>query len=321
MSSPLVSIGIVTWNSAALLPACLDSITRQRDARWELIVVDNASADNSADLVARSVPSAKLIRNKENTGFCAAHNQAIRASTGAYYLPLNPDVVLEPDYLAVLVSALEERPGYGMAAGKLLRPAETGRPPRFDSTGLFIDRRRRQYLRGHGEEDTGQFDRAEEVFGADGAAPLYRRAMLEDVQIDGQYFDESFFIHKEDVDLAWRARLLGWRCWYAPKAVAVHPRCFHSSKRKAVPPVVRLHAVKNRYLLLLKNESRQGWRRDGLHILWYDLKILGYLCLFEHSSLAALNLVRRAWPRTQAWRREIRKRTRVKPGELLAWFT
>ncbi|MBN2085843.1 MAG: glycosyltransferase family 2 protein [Anaerolineales bacterium] len=321
MSSPLVSIGIVTWNSAALLPACLDSIARQRDAQWELIVVDNASADNSADLAAQLSPAATVIRNTENTGFCAAHNQAIRASKGAYYLPLNPDVNLAPDYLSGLVSALEERPAYGSAAGKLLQPAETGQLPRFDSTGLFMDRQRHQYLRGHGDVDDGRFDRAEEVFGVDGAAPLYRRAMLEDVRIAGQYFDESFFIHKEDVDLAWRARLLGWRCWYAPEAAAVHARTFRPSKRDAVPPKLRLHAVKNRYLLIFKNESPQGWRRDFLRILWYDLKIIGYLCLFEHSSLAALNLVRKALPRIRFWRREIRKRTRVKPGELLAWFT
>ncbi len=321
MSTPLISIGIVTWNSAALLPACLDSIARQQDTRWELIVVDNASADGSADLAAQLSPAATLIRNTENTGFSIAHNQAIRASKGSYYLPINPDVVLAPDYIDALVSALEERPTYGSAAGKLLQPPVSGQLPRFDSCGLFIDRQRHQYLRGHGEVDDGRFDRAEEVFGVDGAAPLYRRAMLEDVKIDGQYFDESFFMHKEDVDLAWRARLLGWRCWYAPEAAAVHVRTFRPSKRDTVPSTLRLHAVKNRYLLLLKNESLQGWLRDGLHILWYDLKIIGYLCLFERSSLAALTMVRKALPRIRFWRREIRKRTRVKPGELLAWFT
>ncbi len=320
MSSPLVSIGIVTWNSAALLPACLDSIVRQRDARWELIVVDNASSDNSVELAVRAAPAATVIRNTGNTGFCAAHNQAIRASKGTYYLPINPDVIMEPGYIPALVSALEKRPEYGSAAGKLLQPVETGRPATFDSTGLFIDRQRRQYLRGHGEVDSGQFDRAEEVFGVDGAAPLYRRAMLEDIKIDGQYFDESFFIHKEDVDLAWRARLLGWRCWYTPEAIAFHTRTFRPSKRDPVPPVLRLHSVKNRYLFMLKNESRQGWQRDCLHILWYDLKILGYILLFEHPSMAAITMVRRAWPRIRSWRREIRKRTRVNPGELLVWF-
>ena len=215
------------------MPACLDSIARQRDARWELIVVDNASADSSAELAAQFSPKATVIRNAENTGFCTAHNQAIRASKGSYYLPINPDVVLQPDYIATLVSALEERPEFGSAAGKLLQPAETGRPPTFDSTGLFIDRQRRQYLRGHGEADDGRFDRAEEVFGVDGAAPLYRRAMLEDIEFAGQYFDESFFIQKEDVDLAWRARLLGGAAGMSRK----RPRfmCGRFARPSAIP--------------------------------------------------------------------------------------
>jgi GT2 family glycosyltransferase len=320
MSDPFVSIGLVTWNSAAHLPECLDSIAHQRYANRELIAVDNASADRSLDLVNQYFPAATLIRNADNTGFCYAHNQAIRASKGTYYLPLNPDVTMQPDYVSALVSALEARPDYGSASGKLLQPVETSQTPRLDTTGLFIDRRRHQYLRGHGEADTGQFDRAEEVFGVDGAAPLYRRAMLEDIRIDGQYFDESFFIHKEDVDLAWRARLLGWRCWYTPEAVAFHPRGFHPSQRGQMSSAVRIHAVKNRYLLLLKNESRQGWRRDCLYILWYDLKILGYLCLFERSSLAAFSMVRRVWPRIQSWRHEIWNRVRVDSDEILGWF-
>jgi hypothetical protein len=172
-----------------------------------------------------------------------------------------------------------------------------------------------------GEVDHGQFDQPDEVFGVDGAAPLYRRKMLEDIQIKGQYFDESFFIHKEDVDLAWRARLLGWRCWYTPEAVAVHPRSFRpGQKRDAISPEVRIHSVKNRYLLLKKNESPQGWRRDGLPILWYDLKILFYICFFERSSLRAFGLLRQFWPQASEWRREIWKRVRVDSNEMLRWF-
>jgi GT2 family glycosyltransferase len=320
MPKPLISIGLVTWNSAVHLPACLDAIARQRYANRELIVVDNASGDSSIDLVVRDSSQTQVIRNAENTGFCHAHNQAIQASKGKYYLPLNPDATMEPDYLSALVSALEERSDYGSAAGKLLQPVEINQTPRLDTTGLFMDRRRRQYLRGHGEADTGQFDRAEEVFGVDGAAPLYRREMLEDIRIDGQYFDESFFIHKEDVDLAWRARLLGWRCWYTPEAVAVHRRCFRPSQRWDMPPVLRFHAVKNRYLLLIKNESRQGWQRDFLYIFWYDFRILVYLCLVEHSSLPALQVLRQSLPRAQYWRREIWKRVRADPDEMLLWF-
>jgi GT2 family glycosyltransferase len=320
MIEPLVSIGLVTWNSANHLPSCLKAIAEQEYTNFELVVVDNASSDRSLELVKQHKPKAVVIPNDVNTGFCHAHNQAIRASKGAYYLALNPDVVLQSGYLVAMVLALEERPGFGSAAGKLLLSTGDGQTTILDGTGLFMDRQRRQYLRGHAEADLSQYDQDGEVFGVDGAAPLYRREMLEDVKIDSQYFDESFFAHKEDVDLAWRARLLGWRCWYTPEAVAIHPRNFRSGQRKSVPLEIRVRAVTNRYLLLLKNESRSGWQRDALHILWYDIKILVYLCLYERTSLAALKELRRFWPRARSWRREIWKRVRVDSKEMQTWF-
>jgi GT2 family glycosyltransferase len=317
---PLVSIGLVSWNSAAHLPACLSALAGQTYPRREVIVVDNASTDDSLTRVAAHLPSARIITNTYNTGFCRAHNLAIRAAQGAYYLPLNPDACLHPDYLARLVAALEAAPDFGSAGGKLSRPPLEGEAAQIDSTGLFLDRRRRQYLRGHGETDTGQYAAADEVFGMDGAAPLYRRAMLDDIAMDGEYFDESFFAHKEDVDLAWRARLLGWKCAYVPNATAYHARGFRPGRRAPLSTEVRLHAVKNRYLLLLKNESAAGWKRDGAHIVWYDLQILAYLLVFERSSLAALPLLRRVWPRARLWRERLWPRVRVDPETMLKWF-
>jgi GT2 family glycosyltransferase len=320
MTDPLVSIGIVTWNNSDSLSDCLRSILGQDHKNWELIVVDNASSDASPALAAQLFPEARVIRNINNTGFCHAHNQAILASNGSYYLALNPDVIMQPGYISVLVSVLEAHPDYGSCAGKLLQSVPNGQAAVLDSTGLFIDRQRRQYLRGHAELDAGQYEEGE-IFGVDGAAPLYRRAMLDDTRIDGQYFDEAFFVHKEDVDLAWRARLLGWRCWYAPQAVAVHPRNFRPGQpRERSSPAVRLHAVKNRYLLIIKNESRCGWWQDGINILWYDLKILGFLCLFERSTLKALTMLPAIYPRARSWRREIWKRVKVEPGEIQKWF-
>ena len=315
-----VSIGLVTWNSASFLPNCLTSLLTQRGLKFNLTVVDNASTDDSLAQVIRFFPQANIIRNPTNRGFCGAHNQAIRASQGEFYLPLNPDVVLEPDYLSALVAAQRDIPRAGLSAGRLLLGCPADQPRRIDSTGLFIDRKRRQYLRAHGELDTGQYAAQEEVFGVDGSAPLYRRAMLEEISFEGEYFDESFFAHKEDVDLSWRARLMGWRCVYTPHAVAYHQRSFRPGNRTGIPLETRLDAVKNRYLLLRKNELSQGWRRDGFFILWYDLKIISYLCLFEHSSLAAFGQVRRLLPRATAWHKFIFSHLRCDPSELLSWF-
>jgi len=315
MSEILVSIGLVTWNSAEKLPATLAALENQNYRHFELIVVDNASIDNSIEQIRAYFPNARIIKNKENRGFCGGHNQAIYHSKGKYYLPLNPDVKMMPEYIVELVDALESHANCGSAAGKLLRE-----PGVIDTTGLFINRRRQQYLRGHGEFDHGQFETPEEVFGVDGAAPLYRREMLEDIQIDGWYFDELFFAHKEDVDLAWRARLLGWHCWYQPKAIAFHERNFKPNQRALISTTVRMNAVKNRYLLLLKNENFRGILRDGFHILWYDIKIFIYLCLFESSSLKALIDIWRFMPEILVVRRKIAKKTRVNSKELLDWF-
>lgn len=315
MSEILVSIGLVTWNSAEKLPATLAALKIQNYRHIELIVVDNASADNSIAQTCAYFPNARIIKNKENRGFCGGHNQAICHSKGKYYLPLNPDVEMMPEYIVELVDTLESHPDCGSAAGKLLR-----QPGVIDTTGLFINRRRQQYLRGHGESDHGQFETPGEVFGVDGAAPLYRREMLEDIQINGQYFDELFFAHKEDVDLAWRARLMGWGCWYQPRALAYHERNFKPNQRSSISPEIRMHAVKNRYLLLLKNETSVGFLEDGLQIFWYDLKIFIYLCLFERSSLQAFKFIWQHLPEILAYRRKITNNLRVDTGRFLSWF-
>jgi len=320
MDKPLVSVGIVTWNSAIHLPECLCALALQTQVAIELIIVDNASTDSSIGVITEYFPDAVIIRNAYNTGFCHAHNQAILASKGSYYLALNPDVEMEQGYLFYLVRGLEENPGFGSAAGKLLLKPRQSLPSRIDSTGLFIDRRRRQFLRGHMEVDKGQFDQPGDVFGVDGAAPLYRRKMLEDIKIYDQFFDEFFFAHKEDVDVAWRARLLGWGCWYCPSAVAYHERSFKPGQREVVSPAIRVHAVKNRYLLLIKNETPSSFLKDGIQIFWYDLKIFVYMCLFERSSLKAFQFIWQNRLRLLDWRREIYDRIRVKPDEVLSWF-
>jgi GT2 family glycosyltransferase len=316
---PLVSVGLVTWNSEDHIRTCLAKLGDMGYPNLELIVVDNGSIDRSLELVRHCWPAAQVIENGRNEGFCRAHNTAIRASAGEYYLALNPDVELPPGFIEHLVSALEGRPEFGSVVGKMWQRGPAT-PPLLDAAGLMLDRRRHQYLRGRGEPDHGQYDAAEEIFGADGAAPLYRRSMLEDVKIEGQYFDEKFFAYMEDVDLAWRARLLGWRCWYEPSAVAIHARTFQPGRRRERSRPMRRMAVKNRYLMLLKNEGREEWRRDWWRILGYDVAIWGYILLLEQSSLGALALLRRQWDNALAWRREIWRRVKSQPGERIKWF-
>jgi GT2 family glycosyltransferase len=313
-----VTVGIITWNSSRFLSSCLNALLMQEYQDYELVIVDNGSTDDSLNIVERYFPDSIKLLNAHNLGFCVAHNQAIRTASGDLYLPLNPDVILDRQYISVAVETMNADPSVGMVATKLYLSGSEGK--KLDSTGLFIDRRRRQYLRGFGEIDSGQFDQPEEVFGVDGAAPLYRRAMLEDIKVDGQYFDEAFFAHKEDVDLSWRARLFGWKCMYTPAAVAYHQRSFRPGKRLAISSEIKLHAVKNRYLMLIKNESLMGLKRDWAHILWYDLKILAYLTIYERSSLKAFSLLKQNWKRAKEWREQIQQKARISENEILSWF-
>lgn len=317
--NPLVTIGIVTWNSGKDLPIGLAGLAAQDYPEIETIAVDNASSDGSVRLLREALPHSRIIENEKNLGYGAAHNQAIRASRGEFYLPLNPDLGMRPGFVGHLVDALNLHPRCGSAAGKVLQATDQV-PPLLDSTGLFIDRRRHQYLRGYGEPDRGQYDHPEEVFGADGAAPLHRRSMLEDTAILGEYFDQQHFIYMEDVDLAWRARLFGWECWYEPRALAVHRRTFKPGDRRFIPKDIRRMAVKNRYLTILKNENRECWRRDCPRILVYDLMIWTYLLLCEQRSLGAIPMLHRQWSRALAWRKEILRRAKVAPSEQRKWF-
>jgi GT2 family glycosyltransferase len=281
--SKTVSAGIVIWNSAADLPACIEHLSAQSYPPSEIVIVDNASSDDSLSIARAGFPQATIIDNEHNAGYCVAHNLAISRSSGDYYLALNPDVQLSPKFIESLVGALEDHPECGSAVGKFWLPNEAG-IKMLDGAGLGMDCRRHQYLRGHGELDEGQFDRAGEIFGADGAAPLHRRVMLEEVRIFDEYYDEQFFAYMEDVDLAWRAKLLGWRCWYEPAATAVHDRSFKPGIRATMPEEIRRIAVRNRYLTILKNESREGYRRDWPRIHWYDLKIAAYMALEKSHS-------------------------------------
>ena len=318
----LVSLVIVTWNSSKTLRECLNSVRVQTHQDVELIVVDNGSSDDSVRIVRETFPNATIITNPVNIGFCRGQNIGISASHGEFVMPLNPDVRMTPSFIEQAVQAMNNRSSVGIVAGKLFLPevdSDTGLQL-IDGTGLFINKARRQYLRGHGEPDRGQYNAAGYIFGACGAAPLYRRTMLEDIQIDNEYFDSSFFAHKEDLDISWRAQLSGWQVWYEPTAVAYHDRSFRPSGRRMMSQEIKMHAVKNRYLVIVKNDLIDNALRHVVSIMLYDLKIIGYICLFERSSLEGLSHFINLLPDALRKRRIIMQRRRVPSKYIRAFF-
>lgn len=318
MSAPLVSVGIVTWNPDALLERCIASVRGQTHPSIELHVWDNASAPEGRAIVARVTRDGERTWSPGNLGFAGAHNRLITASRGEYYLCLNPDAVLTPGYVATLVSALENAPAAGSATGRLLRLDD---PDVLDSTGIVMTRDQRHLDRGADEPAAGRFESGpEDVFGPSGAAALYRRAMLEDIAIAGEYFDEAFFAYREDADLAWRARIQGWSSLYVPAARAFHRRRVTPERRRDLPPEVNRYSVRNRFLLRIKNQSG----REAMRFIWPTLKrdamVVGYVLLREHSSVQGLLDVLRLLPSMWRKRRAIAARRRVPPAEIARWF-
>jgi GT2 family glycosyltransferase len=315
--TPLVSVGIVTWNSADVIEAAVASVRAQTHSAVELFVGDNASSDATRERVERATAPAERVWFDRNLGFSSAQNRLVARSRGAYYLALNPDVVLEPGFVGALTGALEGDPRAGAASGKLLR---ADAPGVLDSTGIVMTPSQRHLDRGAGEADRGQYDEGGEVFGVTGAAGFYRRAMLEDVAVHGEVFDEDFFAYREDADLAWRARLLGWTCLYVPSARATHLRRVTPERRGALPAEINRWSVRNRFLLRIKNQPAGHAWRFLLPALARDLQVVGYVALREWSSLRGLAEVVQLLPRMWRKRRVIMRRRLVSSAELAAWF-
>jgi GT2 family glycosyltransferase len=309
-----VAVNIVTFNSAGDIAACLESLTAQTFRDFHVHILDNASADDTIEKLTGF--DAVIVQSKINTGFAKAHNDLIKAYPAEYALVLNPDAVLKPDFLEKIVAALEARPDAASATGKLLRlDGKT-----LDSTGILMLRGQRHLDRGAGDPDLGQFDKAEDVFGPSGAAALYRVKALQDVSIDGQFFDEDFFAYREDADLAWRCRLMGWNSIYVPTAVALHRRRVTPERRSQLPSIVNYHSVKNRFLLRLNNMTGSLYARDFLKIALRDISVVGYVFLREWKSIGALSYVIRNFPRLWRKRRAIQSRKRISGPELDRWF-
>jgi len=287
-----VSVVIVSWNSARWLPDCLNSLAGLERRPAEIVVVDAGSDDGSAGWVRQAHPEVELIACSENVGFCRGNNLGIARSTQPFVLALNPDTRLEPEFLERLLPAFRD-PRVGMAGGKLLRFDETT----IDSAGQRLARSRQPIDRGYGVRDRGQFDRYGEVFGICGAAALYRRSMLDSIADPGAaYFDETFFAFVEDLDLAWRARRLGWRALYCHKAVGYHARGATADRptvdRRASmlsrSATLRFHIVKNRYLAILRSDRPRDYVRDLPFVLARDAATLMLLLATSPSVIARL---------------------------------
>jgi GT2 family glycosyltransferase len=318
-----VSVTIVTYNSGRFIKRCLESVLEQDYPFKEIIVIDNNSSDGTIDILEPFDDRCRIVYNEENIGFAAAQNQAITLSGAEWVLTLNPDVLLLQGFLEALVNAGNLDPRVGTVCGKLLTMTagfDFPEEPLVDSTGIYFTPNLRHLDRGSLQVDNGHFRNYEYVFGATAAAALYRREMIEDISIDGEFFDNDFFAYREDADVAWRAQLLGWKCLYAPYAKGYHVRKALPGNRRALPPEINMHSVKNRFLLRMKNMTPDLYRRNFFSITVRDLVVISCCVLWEHTSLKAFPFLFRNWSNVMAKRRAIMQRQRVDDAYMASWF-
>jgi N-acetylglucosaminyl-diphospho-decaprenol L-rhamnosyltransferase len=342
---PTITVVIVTWNGVHLLDACLAGLARQDldPALWEVLVVDNASTDGTAEHLAQRHPGVRVLRSPVNRGFAGGNHLALAAVTTDHAVLLNNDAVPEPGFLTALLRAATgpgaERvaavtgkvlllPRFRLlapgsvadpGAGDVLTPSGVCRPdPAGDldvvnSTGNEITRLGYGRDRGWLQVDRGDEPPAD-VFAFCGAAVLLRMAALRDV---GD-FDEDFFLYYEDSDLSWRLRAAGWTVRYEPTAVVRHQ---HAASSDARSRLFRFHDDRNRLLMLTKNAPAGLAARAALR---YPLTIAsltvhqGPRRAMTTTRCRALGSYLRLLPRMLRRRRQIARAARVPAHESAA---
>ncbi len=340
--APLFSVIILTYNAQKYIKKCIDSVLGQNYPNIEIIVIDNNSVDETKNLLRTKyqAQNIKIIFNENNIGFAAGQNQGIRVSGGKYILCLNQDAWISKDFIKNAVEILEKDEKIAAIQGKLIRYDFQNNKilDIIDTTGLTMLKNRRIINRDQGTSvQILKRNETEEVFGADGAAPIYRREALEDTKLpkleqDGfEYFDEDFFIYKEDVDLSWRLRLYGWRIIYAPFCVGYHSRGAGDSaasdysdilkERRKISGLAKYYSWKNQRLMQIKNETLQLLLKHIFFVLLKEVFSWLYILIFE-EPYAVKSIVKmfRQLPRAYQKRKIIMSKKQIGDKEMTKWF-
>ena len=293
MAEP-VTVVVPAWNGERWLPGLFGSLAAQTQAPHEVIVVDNGSEDGTLGWLAREAPEARVLAQGRNTGFAVAANRGLLAARTEFVVLVNTDVELAPNWIEVMAARLAAESRCASVACKMVR---LGDDSVLDDCGDVLRRDGVCEQRGHGRVDDGRWDTPGEVFGASAGAALYRRSA---VRAAGA-FDERLFSYLEDVDLALRLRLAGWRCAYEPRAVARHAG---GGSSDALAKPIGYWTARNTLLLLSKHWPAR-WLPFVLYrqLSWLDAAARrGALGIHLRGLLAGLRLVPAGVRERGAWR-------------------
>lgn len=344
---PLVSVIILGYNSKKYLKWCFDSVFAQTYPNLEIIYIDNASQDSSIIFIEQLFCSIgqkiRIIKNTKNLGYTGGNNIGIQNSSGEYILCLNPDIILDKDYIKNIIVLFQKNLKIGAATGKLLKfkfhDNTIEKTNIIDSCGFKIFKSRRVNERGGGEMESQisnlksqMYDKSEQIFGASGAAIMLKKEIIEKIKFRGQYFDEDFFAYKEDVDLAFRLLHAGYESWFVPKAIAWHHRWETGTrtsekskdiikKRQKRSKFVNYLSYRNHLYFLLKNEFFVNLLIYSPWILIYELKKLIFGLFFEKEIFRGLRDFAKNLSLTITKRRDILSKSVIKPKDIRKWVS
>lgn len=336
-NQPLVSINLVVYNEEHRIKTCLKAVFDQTYKNLEILVFDNNSTDQTIETVKKEFPEAltdgkiKIHKGDKNYGFGPGQNRAAQMTAGKYIVGLCADVWLKEDFIEQAVKTMETDPRIGALQAKIYRLIDGQKSDYLDTAGFEIYKSRRIVNRGHGDKDTGQFDKAEEIFSYEGACPFWRREALDDTAIFGQYHDEDYFWYGDDIDLGWRMHLMGWKNYFAPSVIAWHER--HTTKRlsksrwdfikqrKELPKKKRMLDWVNIHLTIIKNDVGVFAWPDIYLFKKRELMLFGYALIFEpYTIFVGVPRLIRYLPSALKKRREIMKRKKVTTEEIKKWY-
>lgn len=343
-----LSVHLVTWNGARYIPYLFDSLRKQTYTDWKLIVLDNGSSDDTIAHIKkeiRDLVDAELIELKENLGFAGGHNKLYQQTKSEYILLLNQDMYLMPDALERMVTFLDAHTDVAAVSPRLMRwdfeKEMDGLTDKIDSLGLKVFRNRRVIEKYTGKDwDTitskvkqsfHTKDNAMEVFGVSGALPMYRRFALDMVRFDdGNFFDSLYTSYKEDVDLAFRLRIAGYRAHVLLDTVAYHDRSAEGLEKKGDSVAaknkkkqsewVKYHSYKNHLMTIYKNEYWGNWILDAIFIKWYEIKKFFYFLLLDRAVLKGLTEIWKHRKELNSKRKKVTDIRKVSWRELRHWW-
>ncbi|MBI5530878.1 MAG: glycosyltransferase [Candidatus Doudnabacteria bacterium] len=327
---PKVVIVQVIYNTKKFIEPVFGAIFNQTHKNFEVVAVISGNDDGGKELLMQKFPQVKIIDPGYNIGFAKGHNLVFSQFSADFYQLVNPDFIMEPDYVEQILKVFQDEK-IGAATGKLYQfkdlrfKIEDFRSNKIlDTTGVTIGKSGRARDRGQHEEDRGQYDKSTNIQAVSAAGAMYRASALQatsyKLQTRVEFFDEDFHSYWEDVDLAWRMSNAGWQCKFAPLAVGYHGRGAGSSKNgymdvagfvkhhKTLSPRIRQLNYQNHILMYVKNSP---WFYPQFFVR--EFFMLGYILLFEISTLKVLPQMLRLLPRIWEKRKLIIDSTHSRP--------